>query len=220
MKKVLFMALAAIAFTFTSCGNNKTQAPVEEAVDSTEVALEEANAAADEVIAQLGEVQDANALQGILETVKAKVAEFIAKNPEIAKEYLAKVQGFLKDNADKIKDVVGENAAVAGLLNTVTAIPSESVDALMNAGDALKAIGIDAASLAGNAVDAAGAAAENVKDAAAGAVENAKDAAVDAVKDAKDAAAEKAANAVNEGKEKAGAAIDKAASDAKKKLGL
>ena len=216
MKKVLFMALAAAAFTFTSCGNNKAQAPVEEAIDSTEVALEEANAAADEVIAQLADAQDANALQGILETVKAKVAEFISKNPEIAKEYLAKVQGFLKDNADKIKAVVGENAAVAGLLNTVSAIPSESVDALVNAGDALKAIGIDAASLAGKAVDAAGDAVENVKDAA---VEKAAGA-VDAVKDAKDAAVDKAANAVNEGKEKASEAIDKAAADAKKKLGL
>ena len=53
MKKILF-AVAAIAFTFASCGN-KTQAPVEAAVDSTEVAVEEANAAADEAISALSE---------------------------------------------------------------------------------------------------------------------------------------------------------------------
>ena len=55
MKKVFMMALAAAALTFSSCGN-KTNVPNEsEIVDSTEVALEEANTAADEVIAQLTE---------------------------------------------------------------------------------------------------------------------------------------------------------------------
>ena len=200
------MAVAAAAFVFTSCGNNKAQAPVEEAVDSTEVALEEANTAADEVIATLTDATDANAIQTALETI-------LAKNPEIAKEYLAKVQGFLKENADKIKAVVGGNAAVAGLIDTVNAIPSESVDALMNAGDALKAFGIDAASFAGNAVNAAG-------DAIGNAVENAKDATVDAANNVKDAAVEKANDAVNTAKEKTGEAIDKAAGDVKKKLGL
>lgn len=209
MKKVFFMALAAVGLMFASCTNKPAQAPVEEAIDSTEVALEEANAAADEVIAQLTDATDATGIQNALEAVKAKVAEFIAKNPEIAKEYLAKVQGFLKDNADKIKGLVAGNAAVAGLLDTVTGIPSESVDALLNAGDALKGLGIDAASLAGKAVDAAG-----------DAVEGAKDAAVDAVNDAKDAAVEKAADAVEGAKEKAGEAVDKAADGAKKALGL
>ncbi len=213
MKKIFLMAVAAAAFVFTSCGNNKAQAPVEEAVDSTEVALEEANTAADEVIATLTDATDANAIQTALETIKTKVTEFLAKNPEIAKEYLAKVQGFLKENADKIKAVVGGNAAVAGLLDTVNAIPSESVDALMNAGDALKAFGIDAASFAGNAVNAAG-------DAIGNAVENAKDATVDAANNVKDAAVEKANDAVNTAKEKTGEAIDKAAGDVKKKLGL
>ena len=55
MKKVFFMALAAVGLMFASCTNKPAQAPVEEAIDSTEVALQEANAAADEVIAQLSE---------------------------------------------------------------------------------------------------------------------------------------------------------------------
>lgn len=209
MKKVFFMALAAVGLMFASCTNKPAQAPVEEAIDSTEVALQEANAAADEVIAQLSDATDATGIQSALEAVKAKVAEFIAKNPEIAKEYLAKVQGFLKDNADKIKGLVAGNAAVAGLLDTVTGIPSESVDALLNAGDALKGLGIDAASLAGKAVDAAG-----------DAVEGAKDAAVDAAKDAKDAVVDKANDAVDAAKDKAGEAVDKAADGAKKALGI
>ena len=63
MKKVFFMAIAAVGLTFASCGNKPAQAPIEEAVDSTEVALEEANAAADEVIAQLTDATDAGTIQ-------------------------------------------------------------------------------------------------------------------------------------------------------------
>jgi vacuolar-type H+-ATPase subunit H len=205
MKKVFMMALAAAALTFSSCGN-KTNVPNEsEIVDSTEVALEEANTAADEVIAQLTEkieAKDVSALQAALETVKAKVSEFLANNPEIAKEYLAKVQNFLKENADKIKSVIGDNAAVSSLVDGIAAIPSESVDALTGAGDALKALGIDLTEKAGDAV------------------EGAKDAAADAVEGAKDKAEEISDEVKENVKEKVGDAIDKGAADAKKKLGL
>lgn len=205
MKKVFMMALAAAAITFSSCGNKTTVPNESEVVDSTEVALDEANTAADEVIAQLTqniEAKDASALQNALEAVKAKVSEFLANNPEVAKEYLAKVQNFLKENTDKIKAVVGDNAAVASLVDGIANIPSESVDALTGAGDALKALGIDLTEKAGDAV-------EGVKDAAESTVEEAKD----AVKD-------KANEVVNDAKEKASDAVDKAAADAKKKLGL
>ena len=97
MKKILF-AVAAIAFTFASCGN-KTQAPVEAAVDSTEVAVEEANAAADEAVANLTELlngQDVSKFQEALEAIKVKAAELVAKYPDAAKEYVTKVQNFLK----------------------------------------------------------------------------------------------------------------------------
>ena len=211
MKKILVLALAMVAISFASCGN-KAQKNAEEIIDSTEAVVEDVNAAADEAIAALSEQiekNDASALQTALEAIKAKVASFIAANPELAKEYLGKVQGFLKENADKIKAVIGDNAAISSLVDGISNLPSESVDALMGAGDALKALGIDATAKAADAV-------EGAKDA----VEGAKDAAVDAVKDAKDAAVNKANEAVEGAKEKAGEAIDKAASDAKKKLGL
>ncbi len=205
MKKVFMMALAAAAITLSSCGN-KTNVPNEsEIVDSTEVALNEANQAADDAIAQLTqnlEAKDASALQNALEAVKAKVSEFLANNPEIAKEYLAKVQNFLKENTDKIKAVVGDNAAVASLVDGIANIPSESVEALTGAGDALKALGIDLTEKAGDAV------------------EGAKDAVEDAAADAKEAVENKANEVVNDAKEKASDAVDKAAADAKKKLGL
>ena len=199
------MALAAAAITLSSCGN-KTNVPNEsEIVDSTEVALNEANIAADEVIAQLTqniEAKDASALQNALEAVKAKVSEFLAKNPEIAKEYLAKVQNFLKENTDKIKAVVGDNAAVASLVDGIANIPSESVDALTGAGDALKALGIDLTQQAGDAV------------------EGAKDAVEGAAADAKESAEKKADELTDEVKKNIGDAVDKASADAKKKLGL
>ncbi len=205
MKKVFMMALAAAAITLSSCGN-KTNVPNEsEIVDSTEVALNEANTAADEVIAQLTqniEAKDASALQNALEAVKAKVSEFLANNPEIAKEYLAKVQNFLKENTDKIKAVVGDNAAVASLVDGIANIPSESVDALTGAGDALKALGIDLTQQAGDAV------------------EGAKDAVEGAAADAKESAEKKADELTDEVKKNIGDAVDKASADAKKKLGL
>jgi hypothetical protein len=216
MKKFFVMAVAALAMTFASCVNNKPAQAPEEVIDTVAI---DAQAEADASISALKEkmeAKDAGAFQAALEAIKAKVAEFIAKNPAIAQEYLAKVQGFLKENADAIKSFVGSNAAVSSLVDGIAAIPSESVEKLTGATEALKALGIDAAALAGNAVDGAKDAVEGAADAA---VEGAKDA-VDGAKDAVDGAKDAAADKVNEAKDKAGAAIDNAAADAKKKLGL
>ena len=202
MKKLFVLAIAALAMTFVSCGN-KAKAPEAEVVDTVAVADAAAEAEATiNALAENLESKDLNAFQTALEAVKAKVAEFLANNPAIAQEYLSKVQGFLKENADKIKEFVGGNAAVATLVDGISAIPSETIEKLTGATDALKALGIDAAAVAGNAV------------------EGAKDAAANAVDNAKNAAAEKANAAVEDAKAKTGAAIDKAAADAKKKLGL
>ncbi|MBR5656076.1 MAG: hypothetical protein IKW98_05270 [Prevotella sp.] len=218
MKKFFMMAIAVAAMTFASCGN-KTEKPVEEAIDSVAVLAEEANAAAEDAISQLSatlEQKDASALQTALEAIKAKVAEFIAVNPGIAKEYISKVQNFLKENAEAVKAVVGTNATISGLVDGIAALPTESVEALTGATDALKALGIDASNFvkdaASDAVDAAADAVEGAKDAAAGAV----DAAGKAVDNAKDAAS----NAVEGAKDAAGKAVDNAADATKKALGI
>ena len=160
MKKLFVLAIAALAMTFVSCGN-KAKAPEAEVVDTVAVADAAAEAEATiNALAENLESKDLNAFQTALEAVKAKVAEFLANNPAIAQEYLSKVQGFLKENADKIKEFVGGNAAVATLVDGISAIPSETIEKLTGATDALKALGIDAAAVAGNAV-------EGAKDAAA-----------------------------------------------------
>jgi hypothetical protein len=201
MKKILFV-VAAAALTLASCGN-KANAPVEAAVDSTEIVAEEANAAADEMVSNLTQSldgKDVNALQAALEAAKAKVQELVAKNPEIAKEYLTKIQNFLTENAEKVKNLVGDNAVV----NTaVAALTATSADDIVN-----KFVS-DAAGVATGAADAANAA-----------VEGAKDAANKAVEDAKAATVDKANEAVDNAKKEAGKQIDDAAAAAKKKLGL
>ena len=193
MKKILFVVMAVIAIGFTSCGNKTQQG---EAVDSAAIidslATLEAQNAIDALSAQL-EAGDASKLQEALEAVKAKIAELIKSNPEVAKEYVAKVQDFLKENADKVKAIVGDNAAVAAAVSAITEVePANVVDGLLQ-----------------SVSDAA----TNAKDAAVDAANDAKDDAVDAAKqqvqDAKDAA-----------KKQANDAIDDAADKTKKALGL
>ena len=44
----------------------------------------------------------------------------LKENPEVAKEYVAKVQTYLKENADKIKELAGENAAIVSAVEAAT----------------------------------------------------------------------------------------------------
>ncbi len=195
MKKILLAVMAVAAISFTSCGN-KTQAVAEETVDSAAIVDSLANEAADATIAALSEqieANDANKLQEVIETIKVKVAELLKTNPEIAQEYVAKVQNFLKENADKVKAVIGDNAAAAAAIAAITDVEPQSV--------------------VNGLLETVGQAATDVKDAAV----DAANAQVDA---AKAAVEEKANEAKDAAKEKANEAIDNAADGAKKALGL
>ena len=194
MKKIMFAVMAMCAIGFTACGN-KTQAPADnaEAVEETMVynAEEEAAASINQLTEQI-EAQDASKFQEVLTAIQEKIKDIIGSDPAVAKEYVTKVQDFLKENADKIKAFAGENEAVQTALAALTAAPAETVvDGLMQALNGAK-------EAAGDAVDA-------VQDAAGDAVDAAKDAA----ENAKDAA-----------KEKAGEAVDAAADKAKEALGI
>ena len=126
MKKIVLavMAVAAIGFS-ASCGN-KTQ-PAEVEVDSTAIVDSLASAAAQgdiDAISGLLDGGDATKLQEALAAVKEKIATLIKENPEVAKEYVAKVQDFLKENADKV---------VSGFLNTVDSAATSAKDAAVDA---------------------------------------------------------------------------------------
>lgn len=197
MKKILLAVMAIAAIGFTSCGNKTQQAgEVAEAVDSVAIIDSIAQGAAQETIDALSadlEANDVSKLQATLESIKAKIAEIVKNNPEVAKEYVVKVQTFLKENADKVKALVGDNAAVAAALSAVTDIePASVVNGLL----------------------------EQVGDAATEAKDAAVDAANQKVEEAKQAAADKANEAKEAAKEKANEAIDNAAASAKSKLGL
>ena len=204
MKKILLSVMAVAAIGFTSCGNKTQQG---EAVDSVAIVDSIATGAAQETIDALSadiEAGDVSKLQATLESIKASVAQLLKENPEVAKEYVAKVQTFLKENADKVKALVGDNAAVAAALSAVTDIePANVVNGL------LEQVGDAATEAKDAAVDAA-----NQK------VEEAKDAANQKVEEAKNAASQKVEDTKNAAKEKTNEAIDNAAASAKKKLGL
>ncbi len=212
MKKMLFTVMAIAAIGLTSCGNKTQQQS--EAVDSAAVVQAAADEAAEGIVSELSanlEAGDANKLQQTLETVKEKVAELIKENPEVAKEYVAKVQEYLKSNADKIKSVVGDNAAVAAAVSAITeAEPASIVSGLLDQVDGAK----DAVtSAAGDAKDAA-------VDAVNQKVEEGKAAAADKANEVKEAAKQKVEDAKEKAKEKAASAVDNAAAAAKSKLGI
>ena len=204
MKKIVFAVMAMVAIGFASCGNKTQQA---EAVDSAAIVDSLASAAAQtdiDAINGLLEAGDASKLQEALATVKEKIATLIKENPEVAKEYVAKVQDFLKENADKVKSVVGDNAAVATAVSAITeAEPASIVSGFLNT---------------------VGDAATDAKDAAVGAanqaVDDAKQAVEDKANEAKEAAEQKVQDAEDAAKQKANDAIDNAAASAKSKLGL
>ena len=194
MKKIMLavMAVAAIGFA-TSCGNKTQQG---EAVDSVALVDSLAGEAANVSISALAEqleAGDASKFQEVLVTVKTKIAELIKQNPEVAKEYVAKVQTFLKENADKVKAVVGDNAAVQAAVSAITEVePANVVNGLL----------------------------EKVGDAATEAKDAAVDAANQKIEEGKAAVEQKAEETKEAAKQKASEAIDNAAKDVKGKLGL
>ena len=194
MKKIVFAVMAIVAIGFTACGN-KTQS-AEVPVDSAAIVDSLASAAAQtdiDAINALLAAGDATKLQEALAAVKEKMATLIKKNPEVAKEYVAKVQDFLKENADKVKAVVGDNAAVQTAVSAITETePADIVNGFLSS---------------------VGEAATEVKDAAV-------DAANQKVDEAKKAVEDKANEAKDAAKQKANEAIDNAAKDVKKGLGL
>ena len=203
MKKIIFAVLAMVAIGFSACGNKTQQA---EAIDSaavldsiaSEVAQEDINA-----ISALFENGDVAKLQEALATVKEKIASLIKENPELAKEYVIKVQDFLKENADKVKALAGDSEAAVAVAAVTEVDPEAVVKGL------LEQVGDAATEVKDAAVDAANQQVEDAKNAANQKVEETKAAAEKQIEDQKNAA-----------KQKTGEAIDNAANKTKKALGL
>ena len=206
MKKLLFVAaIAAFGLVFTGCKSE----PATTGTDSTANAdTTEAVAAVDvdAIAAGLTEklnAGDKTAFATALDEAKAKIVELKESNPEQYKALLTKVQEFIKNNADKVKSLVGDNATLNAFVDQVK---DTNIEELVNkfTGDAA-AVGADAAEKAGELKDAAKEQIDNAQEQLGNAKEQVQDAAKEQVDAAKDAV-----------KEEANKAIDKAAS----KLGL
>ncbi len=184
--------MAVCAISFTSCGNKNAQAPADETETATGLDL---SSVTSDLAAQL-EAGDVSKFQDALAAAQAKVAELLQNNPEQAKQYLETVQNYLKENAEKITQLVGDNQIVNTTISTLVETPADNIlnnlkSVVGNAGDSINAAANATVDAANAAVDAAKQAVEDKK-------EEAKQAAADKVNEA----AEKVNEKVNEGAEK------------------
>lgn len=212
MKKA-FVFAAALALTFSSCGN-KTQNTAANADSAAVVANEEGGAelsadnktTIDNLTAELQKAIDAKDAKTTI-SVLANL-QIIYKNLaeegklEEAKAYGSAIKKFVNDNAESLKTIASGNSTVESLVNGIINLPTS---AAATAEDAKAAITSDVVQLASPAiakgetvVETAKAAAEMVKNAP----EAVKNAAENAAKAAVDDAAAKASNAAAEGKKK------------------
>lgn len=145
MRKLIFAVMAVAAIGFTACNNKTGQGP---AIDSTSLVAEPnpeelAGIDADNLTKELKEkilTKNPEAVQAVLQKAKERIAELTAQGDTVAaKVYQKTVSAYLKENAEQIKAVVGEqNDAVTTLISTIAAVPGETVEAVEGAADAVK----------------------------------------------------------------------------------
>lgn len=227
MKKAIIFA-AALALTFSSCGN-KTQNTAANADSAAVVANEEGGAelsadnqtTIDNLTAELQKAIDAKdakttiSVLANLQTIYKNLAE--EGKLEEAKAYGSAIKKLVNDNAESLKTIASGNSTVESLVNGIINLPTS---AAATAEDAKAAITSDVVKLASPAiakgetvVETAKAAAEMVKNAPE-AVKNAAEAAKSAVNNAASTAENAAKTAVDDAAAKANAA----AAEGKKKL--
>lgn len=227
MKKAFIFA-AALALTFSSCGN-KTQNTAANADSAAVVANEEGGAelsadnqtTIDNLTAELQKAIDAKdakttiSVLANLQTIYKNLAE--EGKLEEAKAYGSAIKKLVNDNAESLKTIASGNSTVESLVNGIINLPTS---AAATAEDAKAAITSDVVKLASPAiakgetvVETAKAAAEMVKNAPE-AVKNAAEAAKSAVNNAASTAENAAKTAVDDAAAKANAAT----AEGKKKL--
>lgn len=206
MRKLLFVAVAALTLGLASCSENAK-------TENTDAVIEELKA-------QI-EAGNSEGVQTALEGAQAKIAELAANDPEAAKTYVAQVQEFINENKEQILTVVGENVATQTLVNTLVDTPAETVINVLTAG---QSVANTAENLKDSVEQAINNKTEEMKQGAEDAVKEAVDAQVDAAKkqaaDKVNEATQKANEKVNEAAEKTNKEMKDAANKALKSIGL
>ena len=97
MKKIMFAVMAMCAIGFTACGNKAqtAEAPADEVEAVVYNAEEEAAASINQLTEQI-EAQDASKFNEVLTAIQEKIKDIIGSDPAVAKEYVTKIQDFLK----------------------------------------------------------------------------------------------------------------------------
>ena len=206
MRKLLFVAVAALTLGLASCSENAK-------TENTDAVIEELKA-------QI-EAGNSEGVQTALEGAQAKIAELAANDPEAAKTYVAQVQEFINENKEQILTVVGENVATQTLVNTLVDTPAETVINVLTVG---QSVANTAENLKDSVEQTINNKAEEMKQGAEDAVKEAVDAQVDAAKkqaaDKVNEATQKANEKVNEAAEKTNKEMKDAANKALKSIGL
>ena len=206
MRKLLFVAVAALTLGLASCSENAK-------TENTDAVIEELKA-------QI-EAGNSEGVQTALEGAQAKIAELAANDPEAAKTYVAQVQEFINENKEQILTIVGEDVVAQTLVNTLVDTPAETVINVLTAG---QSVANTAENLKDSVEQAINNKAEEMKQGAEDAVKEAVDAQVDAAKkqaaDKVNEATQKANEKVNEAAEKTNKEMKDAANKALKSIGL
>ena len=224
MKKAIILA-AALALTFSSCGN-KTQNTAANANSAAVVANEEGGAelsaddqtTIDNLTAELQKAIDAKdakttiSVLANLQTIYKNLAE--EGKLEEAKAYGSAIKKLVNDNAESLKTIASGNSTVESLVNGIINLPTS---AAATAEDAKAAITSDVVKLASPAIAKGETVVETAK-AAAEMVKNAPEAVKNAAKSAVNNAASTAENAAKTAVDDAAAKANAAAAEGKKKL--
>lgn len=210
MKKIVFTLAAVAAFSFASCGGNKTEKGGVNDSDSTTVVADATNdpvaAAAQGVTEQLkASVNDPEKLQAAVTAVQATLQQYLVDgNKEAVVKYAQLVQNYINGNAavkealTKAKVSLSEDAAAA------------KADVATNLFETLNGM-VNVAKTSDGAMEkVTKAATEQVQEAASAAADKAVDA-------TKEAAKNKAKEEVKKGAEKAEKAVKESTDKAKEK---
>lgn len=199
MKKIFLIAFAMASVVFGACTNKGGQQADNQNAQEEVAAADDPTA---EIAAQL-EAGNIEKLQEALQAAKEKLARLVAENPELAKEYLGNVQSYLKENAERVKEVVGDNQAVQAVVNGLTELSPESVISSLQ-------------SQASAAEEAGQQQADALKAAGEQAIDDVKKAGQEKIDEGK----QKAADAVKDGAQKVNDKVNEATDAALKKMGL
>ena len=225
MRKIFYASALFVAAIAVGCGNNQKPAAGAngvtdslEQMDTTGVAASVSESEVKENIASginnlktMIENKSASDFTAKLTEVQNNIQQLVQKDPEAAKQYVAQLQEFLKQNSASIKTYAGEQAN--GLVNALVNTPAQSiVDALSKGNSDIDKLSSDVQKAADDI--------NKAKEDISRAKEEGKKALDEAAQAKKEEVRNQVQNAVDSKKQEAAKAIDKGVSDLKSKMGL